>query len=99
MATTFGKPIIAVGNSFIQFVPGHVHSKDVGQLLASEVDIPNRTINLVIADADLASRRAEQEQRGEKPCAPRKRNVATARKANAAFAASAEKGAVRILPE
>jgi dihydroxy-acid dehydratase len=33
----FGKPIIAVANSFTQFVPGHVHLKDLGQLVAGEV--------------------------------------------------------------
>src|SRR5882757_2323071 len=34
----FGKPIIAVVNSFTQFVPGHVHLKDLGQLVAREID-------------------------------------------------------------
>src|SRR5246500_3362165 len=34
----FGKPIIAVANSFTQFVPGHVHLKDLGQLVAREID-------------------------------------------------------------
>ena len=34
----FGKPIIAVVNSFTQFVPGHVHLKDLGQLVASEIE-------------------------------------------------------------
>ena len=33
----FGKPIIAVANSFTQFVPGHVHLKDLGQLVAEEI--------------------------------------------------------------
>ena len=33
----FGKPIIAVANSFTQFVPGHVHLKDMGQLVAGEI--------------------------------------------------------------
>ncbi|MGD9663955.1 MAG: dihydroxy-acid dehydratase [Novosphingobium sp.] len=33
----FGKPIIAVVNSFTQFVPGHVHLKDIGQLVAGEI--------------------------------------------------------------
>jgi dihydroxy-acid dehydratase len=33
----FGKPIIAVANSFTQFVPGHVHLKDLGQLVAAEI--------------------------------------------------------------
>ncbi|MBC5832633.1 dihydroxy-acid dehydratase [Vibrio metschnikovii] len=34
----FGKPIIAVVNSFTQFVPGHVHLKDMGQLVAGEIE-------------------------------------------------------------
>ncbi len=33
----FGKPIIAIANSFTQFVPGHVHLKDLGQLVAQAV--------------------------------------------------------------
>lgn len=34
----FGKPIIAVVNSFVEFVPGHVHLKDVGQMVAREIE-------------------------------------------------------------
>lgn len=34
----FGKPIIAISNSFTQFVPGHVHLKDLGQLVARAVE-------------------------------------------------------------
>jgi dihydroxy-acid dehydratase len=34
----FGKPIIAVANSFTQFVPGHVHLKDLGQMVAREIE-------------------------------------------------------------
>ncbi len=34
----FGKPIIAVVNSFTQFVPGHVHLKDIGQMVAQEIE-------------------------------------------------------------
>jgi dihydroxy-acid dehydratase len=34
----FGKPIVAVANSFTQFVPGHVHLKDMGQLVAREIE-------------------------------------------------------------
>ncbi|MCB2387263.1 dihydroxy-acid dehydratase [Thalassolituus alkanivorans] len=34
----FQKPIIAVANSFTQFVPGHVHLKDLGQLVAREIE-------------------------------------------------------------
>lgn len=64
-----------------------------------EIDIPNRTINLKVMDAELAARRAEQDQLGWKPAEFRKRNVTTALKAYAAFASSADKGAVRILPE
>lgn len=33
----FDKPIIAISNSFTQFVPGHVHLKDLGQLVAAEI--------------------------------------------------------------
>src|SRR6056300_1568156 len=34
----FQKPIIAMSNSFTQFVPGHVHLKDLGQLVAREIE-------------------------------------------------------------
>ena len=34
----FEKPIIAISNSFTQFVPGHVHLKDLGQLVAREIE-------------------------------------------------------------
>ena len=34
----FEKPIIAVANSFTQFVPGHVHLKDLGQLVIQEIE-------------------------------------------------------------
>src|SRR3546814_7798341 len=34
----FEKPIIAVANSFTQFVPGHVHLKDLGQLVIEEIE-------------------------------------------------------------
>ncbi|HWV22803.1 MAG TPA: dihydroxy-acid dehydratase, partial [Thermomicrobiales bacterium] len=64
-----------------------------------EIDIPNRTINLAIPDEEMEARRTEQDALGWKPAGPRKRNVTTALKAYAAFAASADKGAVRILPE
>ncbi|QYJ75030.1 dihydroxy-acid dehydratase [Shewanella sp. FJAT-52076] len=36
--TDFGKPIIAIANSFTQFVPGHVHLKDMGSLVASAIE-------------------------------------------------------------
>ena len=34
----FGKPIIGIANSFTQFVPGHVHLHDIGQLVAREIE-------------------------------------------------------------
>ncbi|MCM2397492.1 dihydroxy-acid dehydratase [Rhizobium sp. S95] len=64
-----------------------------------EIDIPNRTIKLLVEEGELAARRAAQDKAGWKPEHPRKRNVTTALKAYAAFASSADKGAVRILPE
>jgi dihydroxy-acid dehydratase len=33
----FGKPIVAVANSYTQFVPGHVHLKDLGEIVAAAV--------------------------------------------------------------
>ena len=59
------------------------------------IDIPNRTINLLVADDELASRRAEQDAKGWKPVQPRARKVSTALKAYALLATSADKGAVR----
>jgi len=60
-----------------------------------EIDIPNRTVNVLVTDAELAARRAEQDRIGWKPAQPRKRKVTTALKAYAAFVTSASKGAVR----
>ncbi|GHC36187.1 MULTISPECIES: dihydroxy-acid dehydratase [Gemmobacter] len=64
-----------------------------------EIDIPNRTIHLAVPEAELATRRAAQEAKGWKPAEPRKRQVSTALKVYAQFASSADKGAVRVLPE
>jgi dihydroxy-acid dehydratase len=64
-----------------------------------DIDIPNRLINLVVDPAELERRRAEQDKLGWFPAEKRKRNVTTALKAYAAFASSADKGAVRQLPE
>jgi dihydroxy-acid dehydratase len=64
-----------------------------------EIDIPNRTINLAVGEEELSRRRAEQEAKGWKPAAKRKRNVTAALRAYAAFATSAAKGAVRVVPE
>ena len=64
-----------------------------------EIDIPNRTINLEVDQGDARARRAEQDAKGWKPAEQRKRKVTTALRAYAAFATSADKGAVRIVPE
>src|SRR5690554_2516074 len=59
------------------------------------IDIPRRSINLLVSDEELAARRAEQDQKGWKPAQPRARKVSTALKAYALLATSADKGAVR----
>jgi len=67
-----------------------------------EIDIPNRTINLAVSDAELAKRRAAMEAKGKtawKPAKERKRAVSTALKAYAALTTSAARGAVREIPE
>jgi dihydroxy-acid dehydratase len=61
------------------------------------IDIPKRTINVLVSDEELAQRRAEQDQLGWKPAKPRPRKVSVALKAYAHFATSADKGAVRDL--
>ncbi|WP_286828431.1 MULTISPECIES: dihydroxy-acid dehydratase [Kordiimonas] len=63
-----------------------------------EIDIPNRSINVMVSDEELASRRKAMEGKGAaawKPVAPRTRKVSKALKAYAAMATSASKGAVR----
>ncbi len=53
----FGKPIIAVANSFTQFVPGHVHLKDLGQLVAREIEKAGgvaREFNTIAVDDGIA---------------------------------------------
>jgi dihydroxy-acid dehydratase len=64
-----------------------------------EIDIPGRTINLKVDQTTLDARKIEQDKAGWKPAVKRKRNVTTALRAYAAFATSADKGAVRIVPE
>jgi len=59
------------------------------------IDIPNRKINLLISDEELAIRRAEKDVNGWKPIEIRMRKVTTALKAYALLATSADKGAVR----
>ncbi|EEZ07747.1 dihydroxy-acid dehydratase [Brucella ceti M490/95/1] len=53
----FGKPIIAVVNSFTQFVPGHVHLKDLGQLVAREIESAGgvaKEFNTIAVDDGIA---------------------------------------------
>jgi dihydroxy-acid dehydratase len=59
------------------------------------IDIPNRAINLLVSDEELAHRRVEQDKKGWKPAEVRPRKVTTALKAYALLATSADKGAVR----
>ena len=61
------------------------------------IDIPNRSINVLVSDEELARRRTEQDAKGWKPAQPRPRKVSTALKAYALLATSADKGAVRDL--
>ena len=61
------------------------------------IDIPNRSINVLLSDEELAKRRAEQDAKGWKPALPRKRKVSAALKAYAMLVMSADKGAVRDL--
>ncbi|MBN8261870.1 MAG: dihydroxy-acid dehydratase [Xanthomonadales bacterium] len=61
------------------------------------IDIPARSIQLVVADDELAARRRQQDAAGWKPAQPRSRQVSTALKAYALLATSADKGAVRDL--
>ena len=59
------------------------------------IDIPNRSINLLVSDEELSHRRIEQDKLGWKPAEKRPRKVTTALKAYALLATSADKGAVR----
>jgi dihydroxy-acid dehydratase len=61
------------------------------------IDIPNRTIDVLLSDEELAARRVEQDKLGWKPVEARPRKVSAALKAYALLATSADKGAVRDL--
>src|SRR3546814_492498 len=53
----FGKPIIAVVNTFTQFVPGHVHLKDLGQMVAREIEAAGgvaKEFNTIAVDDGIA---------------------------------------------
>jgi len=66
-----------------------------------DIDIPERKINILIENKELEERRKEEEARGKEAFKPagRNRKVSTALKAYALLAASADKGAMRQLPE
>ncbi len=66
-----------------------------------DIDIPARSIQVRVTDAELATRRQREEAKGSMAFRPtdRQRTISTALKAYALFAASADKGAVRLLPE
>jgi len=65
-----------------------------------DINIPARSISLEISAEELTARRQEEEARGAEAFTPnRERQISTALKVYAHFAASADKGAVRIIPE
>jgi dihydroxy-acid dehydratase len=64
-----------------------------------EIDIPNRSIRLVVSDEEIASRRAAQDAKGWYPLKERPRKVSTALKAYAAMTTSAARGAIRDLSQ
>lgn len=63
------------------------------------IDIPNRTIDVLLSDEELAKRRTEQDALGWKPVEARPRKVSAALKAYALLATSADRGAVRDLDQ
>ena len=63
------------------------------------IDIPNRTIDVLVTDEELAQRREAQNALGWKPAKPRPRKVSAALKAYAKLVMSADKGAVRDLSQ
>ena len=75
---------------------GEIGLVEAGDLI--RIDIPNRTIELLVSDEELSERRALRQAKGWKPEKPRKRNITTALRAYAAFATSAARGAVREVP-
>ena len=63
------------------------------------IDIPNRSIDVLVSDAELEARRLEQDKLGWKPAEDRPRKVTASLKAYAKLATSADKGAVRDLSQ
>ena len=74
---------------------GNIGLVRTGDLI--RIDIPNRTIDVLLSDDELAKRRTEQDILGWKPVLPRPRKVSAALKAYAMLATSADRGAVRNL--
>jgi dihydroxy-acid dehydratase len=65
-----------------------------------QIDIPNRTINVLVSEEELDDRRKQERSKGDMAFKPlRTRQISQALRAYALFAASADKGAVRIIPE
>lgn len=64
-----------------------------------KIDIPNRSIDVLLSDEELAERRKVQDEKGWKPVEARPRKVSAALKAYALLATSADKGAVRDLSQ
>ena len=66
-----------------------------------KIDIATRAINLDLSDVELSSRRTDEESRGKHAFTPkeRRREVSPALRAYAMLASSADRGAVRVLPE
>ena len=64
-----------------------------------EIDIPNRSINVLVSDEDLAKRRLAEEARGKDAWTPKDRNrvISKSLKAYASLVSSADKGAVRVV--
>jgi dihydroxy-acid dehydratase len=64
-----------------------------------DIDIPNRTINVIVSDEELQQRRTEEENRGKDAFTPpvRKRKISKSLKAYSNMVSSADKGAVRIV--
>ena len=66
------------------------------------INIPNRTIDLLVSDDELATRRSAMESKGDaawQPAKPRKRQVSVALQAYAAMTTSAARGAIRDLSQ
>ncbi len=64
-----------------------------------EIDIPNRSINLLISDEEMATRRKKEEARGKDAFTPanRNRNISKALRAYASLVSSADRGAIRMI--